>query len=83
MPGLLSMQHLEPSKPHLYPLKHPMKTILQNKNLTILFASTFLFFCNEAMFLPTMPLYLLKAGYTNTEIGIIQGSFALEDKLPG
>ena len=54
-----------------------MKTILQNKNLTILFASTFLFFCNEAMFLPTMPLYLLKAGYTNMEIGIIQGSFAM------
>ncbi len=54
-----------------------MKTILQNKNLTILFASTFLFFCNEAMFLPTLPLHLLKAGYTNMEIGFVQGFFAL------
>ena len=55
----------------------PMKYILQNRNLSILFASTFLFFCNEAMFLPTLPLHLLKAGFTNMEIGIVQGTFAL------
>ena len=42
-----------------------------------MFASTFLFFCNEAMFLPTLPLHLLKAGFTNMEIGIVQGTFAL------
>jgi len=54
-----------------------MKYILQNRNLSILFASTFLFFCNEAMFLPTLPLHLLKAGFTNMEIGIVQGTFAL------
>ena len=53
-----------------------MKSIFQNQNLTKLFISTFLFFTNEAIFLPTLPLYLSKAGYTNTAVGMILGAFA-------
>ncbi len=54
-----------------------MKYIVENKNLLILFASTFLFFLNEAMLLPTLPVHLASIGYTNTQIGIILGAFAL------
>jgi len=54
-----------------------MKYILRNRNLSILFVSTFLFFTNEALFLPTLPLYLSGAGYSNTMIGIVLGAFAL------
>jgi len=54
-----------------------MKYIFENRNLTILFISTFLFFTNEALFLPTLPLYLAEAGYTNLMIGTVLGAFAL------
>ncbi len=54
-----------------------MKIILANKNLLTLFASTFLFFLNEALLLPTLPVYLSSIGYTNTQIGIVLGAFAL------
>mgnify|MGYP006415868759 CR=1 FL=1 len=54
-----------------------MKYILRDRNLSILFVSTFLFFTNEALFLPTLPLYLSGAGYSNTMIGIVLGAFAL------
>lgn len=54
-----------------------MKYILRDRNLTILFISTFLFFTNEALFLPTLPLHLLNAGYSNTNIGIVLAAFAL------
>jgi MFS family permease len=54
-----------------------MNYILRDKNLRVLFASTFLFFTNEALFLPTLPLYLSAAGYSNTKIGIVLGAFAL------
>ncbi len=53
-----------------------MKYILSDKNLTILFISTFLFFVNEALFLPTLPLYLAQSGYTNLRIGGVLGAFA-------
>ena len=54
-----------------------MPYIFKNKNLLILFASTFLFFLNEAMLLPTLPVHLASIGYTNTRIGIVLGAFAL------
>jgi len=54
-----------------------MKYILRDKNLSILFASTFLFFTNEALLLPTLPIHLSTVGYNNTQIGIILGAFAL------
>jgi len=54
-----------------------MKYILRDRNLSILFVSTFLFFTNEALLLPTLPLHLSAAGYSNTRIGIVLGAFAL------
>ncbi len=54
-----------------------MKYIIRDKNLSVLFISTFLFFTNEALFLPTLPLHLSNAGYSNTKIGIVLGAFAL------
>lgn len=54
-----------------------MSLIFQNSNLTRLFLSTFLFFTNEAIFLPTLPLYLTREGYNNMKIGMILGAFAL------
>ncbi len=54
-----------------------MKTIIENKNLLILFASTFLFFLNEALLLPTLPVHLASIGYSHTRIGIVLGAFAL------
>ncbi len=53
-----------------------MKYILSDRNLTILFISTFLFFTNEALFLPTLPLHLAQSGYTNLQIGAVLGAFA-------
>lgn len=53
-----------------------MKYIFDDKNLTILFISTFLFFTNEALFLPTLPLHLTQSGYTNFRIGAVLGAFA-------
>jgi len=54
-----------------------MKYIIENKSLLILFTSTFLFFLNEALLLPTLPVHLSSVGYTNTQIGIVLGAFAL------
>ncbi len=54
-----------------------MKYSIENKNLLILFTSTFLFFLNEALLLPTLPVHLSSIGYTNTQIGIVLGAFAL------
>ncbi len=54
-----------------------MKYILGDRNLCILFFSTFLFFTNEALFLPTLPLHLSGAGYTNLMTGSVLGAFAL------
>lgn len=54
-----------------------MKYILNNKDLTILFVSTFLFFTNEALFLPTLPLHLSQSGYTNFRIGCVISAFAI------
>ncbi len=53
-----------------------MRYIISDKNLTILFISTFLFFTNEALFLPTLPLHLSEAGYSNFRIGTVLGAFA-------
>jgi MFS family permease len=57
--------------------KNFMRYILSNRNLSVLFVSTFLFFTNEALLLPTLPLHLSAAGYSNTRIGIVLGAFAL------
>ncbi|MCP3955908.1 MAG: MFS transporter [Desulfobacterales bacterium] len=54
-----------------------MKYIVKNRNLLILFTSTFLFFLNEALLLPTLPVHLASIGYSHTRIGIVLGAFAL------
>ncbi len=58
-------------------LQRIMKIIFKDRNLSVLFASTFLFFTNEALFLPTLPLHLSSDGYNHTKIGIVLGAFAL------
>ena len=54
-----------------------MRYIFEDRNLLILFASTFMFFTNEALLLPTLPVHLSSIGYSNTQIGIVLGAFAL------
>ena len=54
-----------------------MKKIVADRNLLALFASTFLFFLNEALLLPTLPIHLASIGYTHTRIGVVLGAFAL------
>lgn len=54
-----------------------MKLIPSNSRLLTLFVSTFLFFTNEAFFLPTLPLHLSASGYTNFRIGTVLGAFAV------
>ena len=54
-----------------------MKTIVGDRNLLALFAATFLFFFNEALLLPTLPIHLAAIGYSHTRIGIVLGAFAL------
>lgn len=54
-----------------------MNYIFRQKDLLILFASTFLFFTSEALFLPTLPVYLSSVGYSNFRIGCVLGAFAL------
>jgi len=54
-----------------------MKLIFKDRDLCILFFSTLLFFSNEAVFLPTLPVHLSKMGYTNSQIGIVLAAFAL------
>ncbi|MCK5310755.1 MAG: MFS transporter [Desulfobacteraceae bacterium] len=54
-----------------------MKLIFKDRDLCILFFSTLLFFLNEGVFLPTLPIHLSKAGYSNFHIGLVLGAFAL------
>jgi MFS family permease len=54
-----------------------MNIIIKDRNLLILFIVSFLFFFNEALLLPTLPLYLSDSNYTNLELGIVLGAFAL------
>ncbi|MCK5099835.1 MAG: MFS transporter [Desulfobacteraceae bacterium] len=54
-----------------------MKLIFKDRDLCILFFATLLFFSNEAVFLPTLPVHLSKAGYSNFQIGIVLAAFAL------
>ncbi|THB80210.1 MAG: response regulator [Desulfobacteraceae bacterium] len=44
-----------------------MRYILKDRNLIILFIASFLFFLNETMLLPVLPLVLFTFGYSNTE----------------
>lgn len=53
-----------------------MITIFKDRNLSILFIVSFLFYFNEALLLPTLPLYLSDIGYTNLELGIVLGALA-------
>jgi len=54
-----------------------MKGLWTDHNLTILFISTFLFFTNEALFLPTLPVHLATGGYDHFRVGCVLGAFAL------
>ena len=54
-----------------------MSYILKNKDLCLLFIASFLFFFNEMMLMPTLPLYLDDLGYSNLELGMVLGAFAL------
>ena len=54
-----------------------MLYILKNKNLLLLFVASGLFFFNEVMLLPTLPLYLSDLGYSNLALGSVLGSFSL------
>lgn len=54
-----------------------MLYILKNRNLLLLFVASGLFFFNEVMLLPTLPLYLSGLGYSNLALGSVLGSFAL------
>ncbi len=54
-----------------------MRHILKNSNLLILFIVSFLFFLNETILLPVFPLVLFNLGYSNTQIGMTLGAFAL------
>lgn len=54
-----------------------MLYILKNRDLTLLFIASFLFFFNEMLLLPTLPLYLSDLNYSNLELGTVLGAFAL------
>ena len=54
-----------------------MRYILKNRNLLLLFIASGLFFLNEMMLMPTLPLYLSALGYSNLALGAVLGSFAL------
>ena len=54
-----------------------MRYILKNRNLLMLFIASGLFFLNEMMLMPTLPLYLSALGYSNLALGTVLGSFAL------
>lgn len=48
------------------------------RNLTILFATGFLFWSSLASLLPTLPLYIQEeAGGTEQEVGVVMGAFAI------
>jgi MFS family permease len=54
-----------------------MNIIFRDRNLSILFFLSLLFYFNEALLLPTLPLYMSDLKYTNLELGIVLGAFAL------
>lgn len=53
-----------------------MNFILKDRNLLVLFLVSFLFYFNEALLLPTLPLYLADINYSNLELGIVLGALA-------
>lgn len=55
----------------------PMRYILRDRNLVLLFIVSFLFFLNETILLPVLPLVLSDMAYSNTQIGMTLGAFAL------
>ncbi|MCG8618318.1 MAG: MFS transporter, partial [Desulfobacterales bacterium] len=54
-----------------------MRYIIKDRNLLLLFIVSFLFFLNETILLPVLPLVLADLGYSNTRIGMTLGAFAL------
>lgn len=54
-----------------------MRYILKDRNLLLLFIVSFLFFLNETILLPVLPLVLSDLDYNNTQIGMTLGAFAL------
>ncbi len=54
-----------------------MKYIIKDRNLVLLFITSFLFFINESLLLPTLPLYLSDLDYPHMNLGIVLGAFAL------
>ena len=54
-----------------------MRYILKDRNLLLLFIVSFLFFLNETILLPVLPMVLHSLDYSNTEIGMTLGAFAL------
>jgi hypothetical protein len=54
-----------------------MRYILKNRNLLLLFVASGLFFINEMLLMPTLPLYLSELGYSHLALGSVLGAFAL------
>jgi len=54
-----------------------MHYIIKSRNLSLLFIASGLFFFNEMVLLPTLPLYLSQLGYSNRALGSVLGAFAL------
>ncbi|MBT8350536.1 MAG: MFS transporter, partial [Deltaproteobacteria bacterium] len=54
-----------------------MRYILKNRNLVLLFLASALFFFNEMLLMPTLPLYLRELGYSHLALGSVLGAFAL------
>ncbi|RPI77453.1 MAG: MFS transporter [Desulfobacteraceae bacterium] len=54
-----------------------MRYVLKDRNLILLFLASFLFFLNETLLLPTLPMVLFNLGYSNTQIGLTLGAFAV------
>jgi MFS family permease len=54
-----------------------MRYILKNRNLLLLFVASGLFFFNEMLLMPTLPLYLSALGYSHLALGSVLGAFAL------
>lgn len=54
-----------------------MRYILGNRNLRLLFCASGLFFFNEMLLMPTLPLYLSALGYSHLALGAVLGAFAL------
>lgn len=54
-----------------------MRYIINNRNLLLLFITSGLFFSNEMLLMPTLPLYLSGLGYSHLALGSVLGAFAL------